>query len=83
IIEAMSFGVPVIGFDIGTRRDFIKNRENGFITTKNDLQRTIQNSYDYSNYELMSQNAKNTAKQYQNDYIIARQLEIYKNILEG
>ncbi|MEY8713757.1 glycosyltransferase [Francisella philomiragia] len=83
IIEAMSFGVPVIGFDIGTRRDFIKNRENGFITTKNDLQRTIQNSYDYSNYELMSQNAKNSAKQYQNDYIIARQLEIYKNILEG
>ncbi|MEY8767020.1 glycosyltransferase family 4 protein [Francisella philomiragia] len=83
IIEAMSFGVPVIGFDIGTRRDFIKNRENGFITTKNDLQRTIQNSYDYSNYELMSQNAKNTAKQYQNDYIIAKQLEIYKNILEG
>ncbi|AJI48059.1 glycosyltransferase [Francisella philomiragia] len=83
IIEAMSFGVPVIGFDIGTRRDFIKNRENGFITTKNDLQTTIQNSYDYSNYELMSQNAKNTAKQYQNDYIIAKQLEIYKNILEG
>lgn len=83
IIEAMSFGVPVIGFDIGTRRDFIKNRENGFITTKNDLQTIIQNSYNYSNYELMSQNAKNTAKQYQNDYIIARQLEIYKNILEG
>ncbi|MBK2092365.1 glycosyltransferase family 4 protein [Francisella philomiragia] len=83
IIEAMIFGVPVIGFDIGTRRDFIKNRENGFITTKNDLQRTIQNSYDYGNYELMSQNAKNTAKQYQNDYIIAKQLEIYKNILEG
>ncbi len=83
IIEAMSFGVPVIGFDIGTRRDFIKNRENGFITTKNDLQRTIQNSYDCSNYELMSKNAKNTAKQYQNDYIIAKQLEIYKNILEG
>ena len=27
IIEAMSFGVPVIGFDIGTRKDFIKDQK--------------------------------------------------------
>ncbi|MFV9924222.1 MAG: glycosyltransferase family 4 protein [Francisella endosymbiont of Hyalomma scupense] len=83
IIEAMSFGVPVIGFDIGTRKDFIKNEQNGFLTTKQDLQKTIEKSYNYDNYKQMSENSKNTAKQYQNDYIIVKQLEIYKKILEG
>ncbi|MED7789179.1 glycosyltransferase family 4 protein [Francisella sp. 19X1-34] len=83
IIEAMSFGIPVIGFDIGTRKNFIKNEQNGFLATKDGLQETIERSYGYANYDLMAQNAENTAKQYQNDYIIAKQLEIYKNILEG
>lgn len=83
IIEAMSFGIPVIGFDIGTRKDFIENEENGFLTNKDNLYKVIEKSYDYNNYERMSENAKNTAKQYQNDYIITKQLEIYKEILEG
>ena len=54
-----------------------------FLTTKQDLQKTIEKSYNYDNYKQMSENAKNTAKQYQNDYIIVKQLEIYKKILEG
>lgn len=33
IIEAMSLGTPVIGFDIGTRKELIKHGVNGFLCT--------------------------------------------------
>lgn len=82
-IEAMNFGVPVIGFDIGTRGDFIKDQENGFLVTDNNLCETLKKSYNYSDYDKLSINAMNTAKLYANDYITAKQIEIYRDILES
>lgn len=82
IIEAMNFGVPVIGFDIGTRRDFIVDGNNGFLCDQNTLKDTIEKSFNFSGYELMSKNALLKAKEFDNDYIIKKQIEIYKNILE-
>jgi len=81
IIEAMSFGVPVIGFDVGTRGDFIKEGENGFLCAVDDLEEVIKKSYDFAKYEELSKNAIKTAKLYENDCVIASQIEIYKNIL--
>ncbi|AXA33406.1 glycosyltransferase family 4 protein [Francisella adeliensis] len=81
IIEAMSYGVPVIGFDVGTRKDFIKDQENGFLATDNNLQDTIKKSYNYSDYDKLSVNAMKTAKLYENDYITGKQIEIYRDIL--
>lgn len=81
IIEAMSYGIPVIGFDVGTRKDFIKNQENGFLVTDNNLQDTIKKSYNYSDYDKLSVNAMKTAKLYENDYITCKQIEIYRDIL--
>lgn len=83
IIEAMSFGVPVIGFDIGTRKDFIKDGENGFLVQENDLFKVIKNSYDYNDYEILRKNAIKTAKLYENEYIIKKQINIYENILRN
>ncbi|MEK6659135.1 MAG: glycosyltransferase, partial [Campylobacterota bacterium] len=83
IIEAMSFGVPVIGFDIGTREDFIKEGENGFLCAVYDLEEVIKKSYDFAKYEELSKNAIKTAKLYENDCVIANQIDIYKNILEN
>lgn len=82
IIEAMSFGVPVIGFDIGTRRDFIKDGINGFLCDIQNLKQTIEKSFDYPSYEELSKNAIETAKQYENDYVIMNQIRIYQKILE-
>lgn len=83
IIEAMSFGVPVIGFDIGTRKDFIKDGENGFLVQENDLYKVIKNSYDYNDYERLRENAIKTAKLYENEYIIRKQINIYEKILRN
>lgn len=82
IIEAMSFGVPVIGFDIGTRRDFIQNGINGFLCDTNELKKVIENSIDYQGYNNLSKNAIETAKLYENEHIIKNQIEVYKSIME-
>ena len=81
IIEAMSYGVPVIGFDIGTRSDFITDKVNGFIASKDNLKNIIQKSFDYIDYELLSNNAILKAQEFENDYVIKKQIEIYRDIL--
>lgn len=81
IVEAMSFGVPVIGFDIGTRGDFIQDGVNGFLSSQKDLKEVIEKSYDYLSYDQLSANAMKTAKLYENRYILDIQIEIYKKII--
>ena len=83
IIEAMSFGVPVIGYQIGTRGDFIQDGVNGFLSGIDNLKDVIGNSYKYECYELLSKNAIETAKLYENKYIIEEQIWIYNKILEN
>ena len=79
----MSFGVPVIGYDIGTRGDFIKDGVNGFLSTKDTLKDVIEKSFMYKEYKALSENAIKTAKFYENDYVIENQIEIYRKILEN
>jgi len=83
IIEAMSLGVPVIGFNIGTRADFIKDGVNGFLSSIDNLKSVIEKSYRYDEYERLSKNAIETAKLYENEYVIEKQIKIYENILEN
>ena len=83
IIEAMNAGVPVIGYDIGTRRDFIEDGINGFLSRPDELKSVIERSYDFESYDRLSTAAKESAKRYENEYVIERQIEIYKNILEN
>lgn len=81
IIEAFSCGVPVIGFDIGTRRDFIEDKVNGFICKKENLKKTILDSLDFKEYDILSLNAFETSKKFDNSYVIKQQIEIYKKII--
>ncbi|MBN2816771.1 MAG: glycosyltransferase [Campylobacterales bacterium] len=82
ILEAMGFGIPVIGFDIGTRKDFIQDGVNGFLSSRDNLKYIIENSLKFEGYPAMSKNAIQTAKLYENDYMMEKQIEIYKNIME-
>lgn len=82
IIEAMSFGVPVIGFNIGTRSDFIENDVNGFLSSKDNLKSIIEKSFGYPEYDTLSTNAIVKAQKFSNKYVINEQIEIYKKILE-
>jgi glycosyltransferase involved in cell wall biosynthesis len=81
ILEAMSFGVPVIGFDIGTRSNLIIDEVNGFLIKPENLKSTIERSYEYKNYQDLSRNALKTAKLYENNIVIEKQIEIYNQIL--
>jgi glycosyltransferase involved in cell wall biosynthesis len=77
----MSFGVPVIGYDIGTRGDFIQDGVNGFLSYRDNLKSVIEKSYEHKEYDRLSNQAVETAKMYENEYVIEKQIEIYKNIL--
>ena len=83
IIEAMGLGVPVIGYDIGTRRDFIQDGVNGFLANRDNLKDVIEKSYDYKKYDELSSKAIETAKMYKNEYVTEKQIEIYKKILKN
>ena len=79
----MSFGVPVIGFDIGTRGNFIEDGVNGFLCDRENFKEKIEYSLDFKDYEDLSDNAILTAKKFENDYVINMQIDIYKNILDS
>lgn len=81
IIEAMSVGTPVIGFNIGTRNDFIFNKKNGFLCASNELQQTIIDAYNFQDYNLLSKNAKEFSSNFVEEKIIQKQISIYKNII--
>ena len=83
IVEAMSFGVPVIGFDIGTRKDFIEDGVNGFLSNENNLNEVIKKSFEHNDYDNLSKNAIEKARKFENEYIVEKQISIYKNILEN
>ena len=79
----MSYGVPVIGYDIGTRGDFIEDGVNGFISTETSLLKVIKKSYNAEDYELLSKNAFKRARLFENDYIIKMQIDHYQKILNN
>ena len=82
IIEAMAHGVPVIGFNIGTRAEFIENGVNGFLCDRNSLKDTIEKSFNFSEYEALSKNSFLKAKEFDSEYITCKQIQIYQDILK-
>jgi len=81
IIEAMSYGVPVIGFKIGTRMDFIKEKYNGFFINDENFLEVMSTSYDYVEYEKMCSNSKIFAKNFNSDESLKMQEKIYVEVL--
>jgi len=81
IIEAMSYGVPVIGFKIGTRMDFIKEKYNGFFINDENFLEVMNTSYDYVEYEKMCSNSKIFAKNFNSDESLKMQEKIYVEVL--
>lgn len=82
ILEAMAQGVPVIGFDIGTRKDLIRDGENGFLCMPDTLAETLQKAYTTNSYETLSMNALVSAKQYQEALILERQITLYRGWMD-
>lgn len=81
IIEAFSCGTPVIGLNIGTRKDFIKDGINGFLCERDSLKQTIIKSYFTPKYRMLSENSRKMFNNFENINIAMMQVEIYKKIL--
>lgn len=81
IIEAFSVGTPVIGFDIGTRSDFLKNRYNGFICSENELKEVIIKAEEFRDYENLSKNALKSFEAYSETLIMDKQVKLYNEIM--
>ena len=84
IFEAYSQGTPVIGFDIGTRSEFIKNGYTGIITTPERLGLTLL-KYDEAsnNYHKYSSNCKEFMNKFSNEKTFNMQNQIYKKLMTG
>lgn len=83
ILEAMSCGVPVIGFNIGTRKDFISHEKNGLLSEEDTLKDTLLSSFEHPEYINMSKNAYEFSLQFTPASIIPQQIMHYENIIKG
>jgi glycosyltransferase involved in cell wall biosynthesis len=81
MIEAMGLGTPVIGFDIGTRSDFIEDKINGFLCNPDTLEEVVKKSFDYGNYNSLRENSSLKAKAFEKNYVVKKQIEIYRDII--
>ena len=77
----MGLGTPVIGFNIGTRSDFIEDKVNGFLCNPDTLEEVVKKSFDYENYSSLRANSFLKAKAFENDYVTNKQIEIYRDII--
>ena len=84
IIEAFQMGTPVIGLDIGTRKDFIIDGFNGYLMQDiSELKTIIQKADQCEYYEKIVGNSLCTAKEYSKHTIINSQIALYENIIRG
>tara|TARA_R110002110_G_scaffold415719_1_gene654173 strand:- start:10840 stop:11988 length:1149 start_codon:yes stop_codon:yes gene_type:complete len=82
ILEAMQNSVPVMGFDIGTRGEFIEHGHNGFLMTPDNIESIVRESYDYGRYDAMAQKAREKAQAYYQDRIGCLQIQFYEKIIQ-
>jgi glycosyltransferase involved in cell wall biosynthesis len=83
IIEALSLGTPVIGFNIGTRPEFIQHEINGFLCEPNDFEQTLLKADDYLLYAQLSENAAQSAQPYYEPTILDQQINLYHQIINS
>ena len=81
IIEAMSCGTPVIGFNIGTRSDFIQHDVSGLLCDPSELEATVIKSMYEVNYLHMSKQAILVASRFTNERITQVQIAAYSELL--
>lgn len=82
IIEAMALGVPVIGFDIGPRTEFINNGKNGFIVEPEKFVSELIRIAAGKNYVAISKQCIKDAGSFSHEKIIEKQILLYSGIIK-
>ena len=83
IMESLSCGTPVVGFDIGGNSDMIEYKKNGYLATERDsedLAKGIEWCLAHNADGAMSKNAR---EKVMNNYTIEIVSEQYKKLYES
>jgi len=88
VLEALSFGVRVVGTDVGAVREVITDRQNGWVAPSGDP-RALARVMDTALSWMMTQGREPVAKRellgaaFTPEYRSLRIMGVYKNLLEG
>ena len=81
IAEAMSCGVPCVGFHVGGIPEMIAHQENGYVARYKDaadLAQGISYVLDDKHHERLSQQAKKDACRYREDAVALQYIKVYE-----
>ncbi len=85
IMEALSCGIPVVGFAVGGVPDMVKHKENGYLSKvkdADDLAQGIEWILKQADYQSLKQKARESVKEKFSYPVIGKKLlELYQNIV--
>jgi glycosyltransferase involved in cell wall biosynthesis len=85
IMESLSCGTPVVGFDIGGNSDMIEHKENGYLAISKDttnLAEGINWVLNKADYEILCRNSRHkVCNEFDSDVVASKYIALYSNIL--
>ncbi len=87
IMEAMSCGVPCVGFDVGGIPEMIEHKVTGFVAKYTDAQSLAEGiqwvlSEDTNYAELSRQCIEKVQREYSQQSVVQRYMEVYRRVME-
>lgn len=87
IMESLSCGTPVVAFNIGGNSDMVEHKINGYLAKPydtNDLAKGIEWILNNKNYDTLSINAREKViKEFSQDVVVEKYINLYKEIING
>lgn len=84
-VEAMSYGRPVVAFNVGGINEFVENNKNGFLVKVLDIdtlaKRIIELLEDENKLKNFSNNARKTSELFSDERFFEEIKKLYKNLI--
>ena len=85
IMESLSCGTPVVGFDIGGNSDMVEHKKNGYLVKPfdtSDLKDGIEWVLNHDNYDELCRNARaKVLVEFEHQIVAKKYIKLYKDIL--
>ncbi len=84
LLESMSYGKPVIAFDIGSPSELIRDGNNGFIVEENNVRAMAEKISElYNDRELLARMGENARDRIKKDFSLEHHLKKIEDIIGG
>lgn len=82
LLESMSYGKPVIAFDIGSPSELIRDGNNGFIVEENNVRAMAEKISElYNDHELLVRMGENARDRIKKDFSLEHHLEKIEDVI--